>query len=403
MNVHHVAYMVVTPIVNGPSDMDCKDEVLAQHTNHANDVATPDLSALSPYLLLPPASPTSMDDDQLQAMLTVEESRYEIPSDYLLKVGTRNTLNGYATSTWRGKLCEWMFEVADHFGFDREVVTVSAYIMDRMASLAFDAKKQNFATKREYQLHAVASLYLALKVHGKIDPESGEECIKLPLSVFVELSRGFFTEEVIAAKETEILHALKWHINPPTCAQFLSRYLEHLPDWTMDADCEEDILASRQVIWLKVFDVAKYLTELSVFATDFAFGHKASVVSYAALLCALEYVQHETPFPRGAQYQLIDNLSHVSSMFSPHIGDIQKLQKKLKQLAFDFFPGGPAITRTVSMSEIDSVNDRATATDDIKSNNKRAIVRTCVSKTQQEPTRKKPRRTLRRDARRVGL
>jgi hypothetical protein len=406
MNVHHMLCKVVTPIASDPSCVDRNVEKLAHHQDAADDIDTKNLPPLSPNYFFPLASLTSIDDDQLQAMLSIEEARYEIPMDYLLKVGTRSALNGYANSTWRGRLCEWMFEVADHFGFDREVVSISSYIMDRMASLAFDAKKQNFATKREYQLNAVSSLYLALKVHGKMDPESGEERVKLPLSNFVELSRGFFTEEVIAAKESQILNALNWHINPPTCAQFLSEYLEFLPHWTIDDDSQDskdNSFAPHQVIWVKVFDVAKYLTELSVFGTDFAFGHKPSITSYAALLCALEYVQHQTPFPRSAQFQLIDRLSHVSSMFCCQIGDIQHLQTKLKKLAFDFFPERSTVTRTVSMSEIDSVNDVVAAFNNDKSYSKRSVFPTCASEAQQEPTRKKARRTLRRDTCCAGL
>lgn len=354
-------------------------------------------------LLLPPA-PISMDDDKVQAMLFMEEARYESPEDYLLKVGSGHKLNGYATENWRKRLCEWMFEVADHFGFDREVVSVSAYIMDRIASMAFDARKQNHATKRQFQLDAVASLYLALKVHGEMDPDSGEERIKLRLSNFVELSRGFFSEAVIVAKEMEILEALNWHINPPTCAQFLSHYLELMPDWTVDGqaegseETEDDTLATRRVIWIKVFDVAKYLTELSVFVSDFSFNYKPSTVSYAALLCALEYVQDQTPFPRVVHAQLLNILSRVSpSLFEPYLEDIQDLQDKLKRLAPDFFPApsNQRIIRTVSMSDVESANHIAAAPIRSSNNkdNKRSITPTCDdASSQQEPCHKKARR-----------
>jgi Cyclin, N-terminal domain/Cyclin, C-terminal domain len=404
MNAQHVNYTVVTPSVS-PSTDEAERE-------RANDFSTMDLSEQEQPPSQDPGTssnaaftslPMSKDDAKLRAMLISEESRYETPSDYLMKTGDRRALNGHATETWRRRLCEWMFEVADHFSFDREVVSISAYIMDRIASITY-TEKQKFASKRQYQLDAVASLYLALKVHGETDPDSGEERMKLRLSNFVELSRGFFSEEVIVAKETEILNALNWHINPPTCAQFLSHYLELLPDWTVDGQLQDDdedesqdgILATRQVVWIKIFDVAKYLTELSVFMADLAFEYKPSTIAYAALLCALEYVQEDTPFPPAAHAQLLDYLSSVSSKLAPHHDDVQQLRTKLMKLAPDFFPTATIqnIVRTVSMSDVEAANHLAAASN---CTNKRAISPTCVSEAQpQEPSRKRARRTLRR-------
>ncbi|KAG7365005.1 cyclin-like protein [Nitzschia inconspicua] len=408
MNVQHRTAMVVTPIPN-PSFRDASVSAndssldLSEYQQPSQDpVANAVRNSIA--LLLPP---TPMGSDKIQAMLSMEATRYESPKDYLLKIGSRQTLNGYATETWRRRLCEWMFEVADHFGFDREVVSISSYIMDRMASLSYDEAKSNHATKRQFQLDAVASLYLSLKVHGEMDPDLVEERIMLGLSTFVELSRGFFSGEVIVAKETEILHALKWHINPPTCSQFLWHYLQLLPAWTVeennntdidheDAGSEEDVLATRQIIWIKVFDVAKYLTELSVFISDFAFNYKPSTISYAALLCALEYVQDRTPFPRRAHAQLLDNLSCISSKFAPHLDDIQHLQNKLKRLAPDFFPVPTTLTRTVSLSDVESANSVAAASPGGNSNNNKRTITPVHENSldaRGEPPRKQSRRT----------
>lgn len=325
----------------------------------ANAVAASDLSGFTSLLRI---IPSHHDTDHLEAMLSMEVTRYPCPRDYLLKVISLDGQNSYATESWRRRLCEWMFEVADHFGFDREVVSIASYIMDRSASIAFEGHSGH-ATKRQYQLVAVASLYLALKIHGEIDPDTEEERLKLRLSNFVELSRGFFSEEAIAAKETEILTSLKWHVNPPTCARFLSCFLEFLPEWKVDQNTDY-LIPTRQIVWVKIFDIAKYLTELSVFISAFAFGYDPSTIAYAALQCALEHVQEKSPFPREAQTQLIDSLFQVSSKFCPQQRTIRRLQRKLKKLAPDFFPSSNSprrIIRTVSFVDVESANYVAAA------------------------------------------
>jgi hypothetical protein len=113
-------------------------------------------------------------------------------------------------------------------------------------------------------------------------------------------------------------------------------------------------------------------------------------VTYAALLCAVEYVQERSAFPPTVQAQFIDALSQISSDFNPFSGRIRELQVKLKRLAPDFFrsPNIRCLTRTVSLVEVESANNVAAA-----SNKKRAITPICESEDEtplvQEPTCKR--------------
>jgi hypothetical protein len=330
-------------------------------------------------------------------MLSIEEKHYPLPGDYLLKLGTKEEINSHATASWRRRLCEWMFEVTDHFGFDREVVSVASYLMDRSGFDTFQ-KGGRHATKREYQLTAVAALYTALKVHGEMDPEVEQFRIKLKLSQFVELSRGFFTEETIQAKEAEILNQVGWHINPPTPTAFLSLMLEQLPDW-FDANDDENMTSPRSVIHAQLFDVAKYLTELAVFIPELAFEQHSSTVSYAALLCALDHVDENYSFPHDVQATFLELLTPFCYDYDPQLLEIQDMQAQLKKLAPDFFPevsdeNSRRLTRTVSLVDVESV-DRPTAT---SNNDKRAISPNCVSKAaaaSSEPSRKRQRMAAR--------
>lgn len=93
------------------------------------------------------------------------------------------------TEVWREKICEWSYQVVDHFEFSREVVSVSISLLDR-----FLCTEQ--VDKKQFQLAAMTTLYLAIKL-----TETG----KLSMRSMIQLSRGFFTIEQMAAMEMTIL------------------------------------------------------------------------------------------------------------------------------------------------------------------------------------------------------
>ena len=86
---------------------------------------------------------------------------------------------------WRSHICEWLYQVIDHFDYDREIVAMSMNYLDR-----YLCKRP--VNKRTFQLLAMKSLYLACKVY-------------LRMSSLIELSRGYFTEEHMTAMEGSIL------------------------------------------------------------------------------------------------------------------------------------------------------------------------------------------------------
>ena len=63
---------------------------------------------------------------------------------------------------WRRKICEWMFEVVDHYKFDREVVSVALYYLDRFVTHNLTNGEE--IGRREFQLLAICCLYTAMKV-----------------------------------------------------------------------------------------------------------------------------------------------------------------------------------------------------------------------------------------------
>ena len=148
---------------------------------------------------------------ELKVLLLQESHRYSNPFDYLAVSSNHDECaqnDERVSDLWRQKICEWSFEVVDHFGFDREVVSIALSYLDRVVATKTEQAGKAMH-RREFQLVAVTCLYLAIKLHGETDVVDGPRR-KLKINAFVELSRGLFTVETLEAKEREILEMLEW-------------------------------------------------------------------------------------------------------------------------------------------------------------------------------------------------
>ena len=162
-------------------------------------------------------------------------------------------------AAWREKICEWCYEVVDHFDFDRETAELALHFLDRyLAARRVD--------REAFQLAAVTSLYLAAKL--------GRPACLRP-SALAALSRGRCTASDITTMEEDLLARLGWRVHPPTSAAFLGDFFR---------------LASPDVppaAFHEAKELARFLTELAV--CDYWFvPKKASSVALAAVLMALE-------------------------------------------------------------------------------------------------------------------
>ena len=90
---------------------------------------------------------------------------------------------------WREKICEWSYQVIDHFDFSREVVSVSIHYLDRYLAT-------RPVNKKLFQLAAMTTLYLAIKLY-----EPGT----LSMESMIELSRGYFQVDQMVEMELSIL------------------------------------------------------------------------------------------------------------------------------------------------------------------------------------------------------
>jgi len=242
--------------------------------------------------------------DHLRAMMKQESPHYAIGCDYLSnnnnkapKSPTQST-NGLVSEGWRRHICEWFYEVVDHFGLDREAVSIALNYIDRFLSqlLAFTGE---VATIKRFQLVAITCLYLALKLHGQNEKGSTEH---VKLNHFVQLSRGLFHGAAIEGMEYEILKTLEWRVNPPMAVCFLRSLLHLLPERSI-----------KVINAYSIFETARYLIELTSFSSEFSFRFKQSVLAYASILCSIEVTPAVTMEARKEFLDAIASTTVLSS------------------------------------------------------------------------------------------
>jgi len=218
---------------------------------------------------------------------------------------------------WRRKICEWSYNVVDHFHLDREVVSLSLNYLDQYISIQrneIEKKAKGMSSRRidrvlsdkidgrTFQLAATTSLYIAIKVHGEhIDRQVLDSTQKLSIASFVDLSRGQFSAEDIASMELQLLETLKWRVNPPTPVKFAAYLLRLLPTQLhrkdrrehnhehRDQDLKLSFTIDERVVHV-LYELSRYLTEVSVYVHALSASYKPSVVAYATVLISINLI-----------------------------------------------------------------------------------------------------------------
>ena len=200
--------------------------------------------------------------------------------------------------------------------------------------------------RKEFQLVAVTSLYLAIKLHGETDAVEGAPR-KLRINAFVELSRGMFTIETLETMERAILSNLEWNVNPPTTVCFVASLLRLLPASWDNQPLHASVASS-------IFEMARYLTELSVCVSTFSFKFKSSEISYSAILCAIDALRDSVPLPYGARIAFLNSVAESTSL-TPGTDKIRKCCGMIMELCPSLFiepdtPASGGLSRSSSIS-----------------------------------------------------
>jgi len=269
---------------------------------------------------------------------------------------------------WRARVCEWFYQVVDHFEMDRDLACIALNYVDRFCcsvageplTVVKPTSQQHATTtignvlqdKRYYQLLAMASLCLTIKTHdhnwatttsssvssSALALASASASLRRPqpsppskeavlMNLMLQLGReNQYTVQQLEGMERHVLQRLQWQLSPPTPQLFITYYLQLFycsssvpPPRTKNTNStshRNDDAAAATIRCIE--ELAIFILELSVH--DYYFIHfTPSMIAFAALDYATEMLlQVDT-----------NKDKNTSSSFSPVW--LQDLQRYLQQ------------------------------------------------------------------------
>ena len=233
-----------------------------------------------------------------------EETTYRITNYLKENEEIRKTAKKPVDEECRVKMCEWCYQVVDFCKFRRETVGIGMSYLDRY--LCTEQGRQALGNRKEYQLAAMTSLYIAIKIHEPLEMET---------SLLADLSRGCYTEMEFVEMEQTLLQALEWRFNGPTTLGFVQLFMALFPD------------SVHLSVSVAVMDYARYQTELSIADHSFV-EYKSSEVALAAVLNAMEGMD-TTLLPLKAQGKFVRAIERYSGLL---VDDVEHIQSALSML-----------------------------------------------------------------------
>ena len=293
----------------------------------------------------------------LKNLMKAEQTSYPCPWNYI-DSSTANDANHQPhgmTETLRSRIVEWMFSLMDHFGIDRECALIAINYVDRtvarqvestMSATSFTSSSSSTEQESpsmlgplDFQRIAVASVFLAVKIHGVFAgpsaPESETKRVKISIKHLVHMGRNRFSEEELCASEVQILKDLDWKLNPPTALRSLTSIVSLIPVWTPSGGDMRIFLHSRNAI----FELSRYLIELSVCRSQFCFQFAPSLIAYASILCAIDALKDHIDLPYQVRAALLNSLSQLPGL-SPQNPKVRKTKRMLRELCPVIFQQG---------------------------------------------------------------
>ena len=207
-------------------------------------------------------------EDRLAILRENETSTHYKCSDYVTSASRRARKVPAHVTVWREWYIKWMYNVADHFRFGREIVAYAAAYIDRFAT-------KNHAvlySKNDFTVLAMTSLYMVVKLYSNVDNASA-----LCASNLCLLTKGMFSEDDIFHMEVRMLQTFQWKLYPATALCFLREYTQLIAN---------EIPEEKHRV---ILEVSNFIVEISIISYDYV-TYPPSVKAYAALLIALTCV-----------------------------------------------------------------------------------------------------------------
>lgn len=238
--------------------------------------------------------------DRIKAMRKQEQTTY-FCTDYLKDNAKQlRKARKPVDEECRVKMCEWCYQVVDFCKFRRETVSISMSYLDRFLG----TRKGRYALldRKDYQLVAMTTLYMAIKLHEPLEMET---------SLLADLSRGAYNEVEIMNMEQSVLDALNWRIQGPTVLAFVQHFLALLPDSVPPA------------VATAIMDYARFQTEL-VTPNYSLVACQQSHVALAAILNAIEGMD-QSMLSLREQGAFLRTVEKFSGLLREDVEDVQEV------------------------------------------------------------------------------
>ena len=207
---------------------------------------------------------------------------------------------------WRQQMFDWSCMVVEGYGLERQVVATSFSLLDRY--MCVECRKLYCApiTREDYQLFSMTCLYLSIKIVESFNR-------KISVQSLVDMSKGYYSQEVIEATERDILKALHWYVNAPTGMDFVRLYSQL---WERSNSAAMEATAMR-------------ITEMAV-ADSYLCLQRPSLIGLASLLHAARMEGVET----AEMLQFCQNIQAILP-FCTDGAEFRRILVRLAKLRYD--------------------------------------------------------------------
>eukprot|EP00581_Thalassiosira_minuscula_P028148 CAMPEP_0183756316 /NCGR_PEP_ID=MMETSP0739-20130205/4931_1 /TAXON_ID=385413 /ORGANISM="Thalassiosira miniscula, Strain CCMP1093" /LENGTH=285 /DNA_ID=CAMNT_0025993463 /DNA_START=46 /DNA_END=903 /DNA_ORIENTATION=+ len=164
--------------------------------------------------------------------------------DYMQVIKTKK--EGVINASCRSKVTRWILQTVRRANLRSETAIMAVSYLDRfLCSTSSPRARKARCDRRQYQLVAMTSLYMAIKIN---------EPNEMDADTISQLSRGFHSAEDITSCERDMLSSLRWKVQGPTPLQFINYMLELFQEdnkssarsVTASAVCKLHYLSQRQ-------------------------------------------------------------------------------------------------------------------------------------------------------------
>jgi hypothetical protein len=211
-------------------------------------------------------------------------------------------ISNFQNFTWRERVTQWCYDVADHLNESRELVYVAMNMLDRY--IAVTSAEAFSSDKVAYELAAITSLFLAIRV-------SGSNTLEVP--DLLQMSRAGVQVKDIVSTGTAMLEALSWEHKLITPTDFIKAMLS-----TTHASMEHSKAVS-------ILELSSYMVEISV-CDQYFIGVPSSKVAFASMINVLNRNDLDAGVTSSQFFQCI----HQATGMSPHSPEIKAIAARMK-------------------------------------------------------------------------